>query len=375
MMWLKSVFNIHRVSHLASFLFVCLFLFVFRTLNTIPALRSIANDVVLDVLLYMTPNYCHDVLESVTDQIFSVHGVFNKTFPDFASRGGKCSLIGHSLGSVICWDLLSLKKNAMQSGDNEHGVHITTSKTAGNAANINYQQNPNEVEAVGTNINNDNGGGAWGPSLPRPFEKVLPFEPDFTMFIGSPIGLFLSLRGAHAVFDSIRDVHPQKPKVSTFTLPTRAVYNIFSPSDPVAYRIEPLLLAQGTEELPDPLYLTRLGEDVRFHVKAMQIGGEIRKSTWSLFGKSSSGRALKASADASMLDNDSKKQKSEKDDKKTKAVKAIKDDKSSDDDNKTLTFPLGGRSIRLDYVCTVCNYRFYFLLKYFVSCTVQYAVE
>jgi len=303
----------------------------------------------------MTPNYCHQVLESVTDQIFSVYGVFNKTFPDFKSRGGKSSLIGHSLGSVICWDLLSLKKNAMQSGDNEHGVHITTSKTAGNTANINYQQNSNEVEALGTNTNNDNGGGAWGPSLPRPFEKVLPFEPDFTMFIGSPIGLFLSLRGAHAVFDSIRDVHPQKPKVSTFTLPTRAVYNIFSPSDPVAYRIEPLLLAQGTEELPDPLYLTRLGEDVRFHVKAMQIGDEIRKSTWSLFGKSSVGRASMAlAADAaSMHDNDSKKQKSG--DKKTKSVKAInKEDKSSDnDENKLLTFPLGGRSIRLDYVCTV----------------------
>jgi len=51
------------------------------TPNTIPALRSIANDVVLDVLLYMTPTYCFDVLESVTDQIYSVYGVFNKTFP------------------------------------------------------------------------------------------------------------------------------------------------------------------------------------------------------------------------------------------------------------------------------------------------------
>jgi len=68
--------------------------FLIRTLNTIPALRSIANDVVLDVLLYLTPNYCYDVLQSVTDQIFSVYGVFNKTFPDFASRGGKFSLVG-----------------------------------------------------------------------------------------------------------------------------------------------------------------------------------------------------------------------------------------------------------------------------------------
>jgi len=302
------------------------------TLNTIPALRSIANDVVLDVLLYLTPNYCNDVLESVTDQIFSVYGVFNKIFPDFASRGGKFSLIGHSLGSVICWDLLSLKKNLLQNGNNKHGVHVTTSKAAENTANINYQQLSN--------------GGAWGPSLPKIFKKVIPFEPDFTMFIGSPIGLFLSLRGAHPVFDSIRDVHPQQPKVSPFTLPTRAIYNIFSPSDPVAYRIEPLLLTQDTEELPDPVYLTRLGENVRFHIKAMQLGDEIRKKSWSLFGNvsktSSTGNTSTLNVTMQEKEKDSNEQSNE-------ALKTTKGDVSSDGKNKPLEFPLGGRSNRLDY--------------------------
>lgn len=295
------------------------------TLSTIPALRSIANDVVLDVLLYMTPSYCHEVLESVTDQIFSVYGTFNKTFPDFGSRGGKCSLIGHSLGSVICWDLLSLKKNSLQTGDNEHGVHIEASRTARNSANVDLEGNAN-------------GGGAWGPSLPRPFEKVIPFQPEFTMFIGSPIGLFLSLRGGHPVFDSIRDAHPEKPLVSPFTLPTKAVYNIFSPSDPVAYRIEPLLLAQGTQDLPDPLYLTRLGEGVRFHVKAMQIGDGIRdgirKGTWSLFGGSSKVSKI--------MDGASGKEK--------QAAAAPDSDKAPQGgDGGTLRFPLGGRTDRLDY--------------------------
>lgn len=69
------------------------------TLSTIPALRAIANDVILDVLLYLTPNYCFDVLKSVTEQINAVYGVFTKTFPDFERDGGKASLVGHSLGS------------------------------------------------------------------------------------------------------------------------------------------------------------------------------------------------------------------------------------------------------------------------------------
>lgn len=339
-------------------------LFVHRTLNTIPALRSIANDVVLDVLLYLTPNYCYDVLESVTDQIYSVYGVFNKVFPDYASRGGKFSLIGHSLGSVICWDLLSLKKNLMQNGNNEHGVHITTSKTAGDAANINYKQLSDEIEVAGS-PSNANGGGAWGPSLPKPFENVLPFEPDFTMFIGSPIGLFLSLRRAHPVFDSIRDVHPQRPTVSPFTLPTRAMYNIFSPSDPVAYRIEPLLLSQGTEELPDPVYLTRLGEGVRFHVKAMQLGDEIKKKmSWSLFSNASKEKASSTgktpASDVPMLDNGA----NEQPEKNNGVSKSAKDKASSDNEDKPLRFPLGGRSNRLDYVRILS----YYLLVYSLPC-------
>lgn len=310
------------------------------TLNTIPALRSIANDVVLDVLLYMTPNYCHDVLKSVTDQIYSVYEVFNKVFPDFASRGGKCSLLGHSLGSVICWDLLSLKKRDLaKKGNAHHGDHLRASDTASNAANIGLQQTKSSttdsevevVEAVRTNTENDFGGGTWGPSLAQDYDAVIPFEPEFTMFVGSPIGLFLSLRGAHAVFDSIRDIHPQKPKISPFTLPSRAVYNIFSPSDPVAYRIEPLLLEHGTnnDSLPEPMYLTRLGEDVRLHVKALQLVSFFTGNSKRSSKVEDTPRTVeKSGSDEMDIDGPTT---------------------SDDSNNDALRFPLGGKSERLDF--------------------------
>lgn len=339
-----------------------------RTLSTIPALRSIANDVVLDVLLYMTPNYCHDVLESVTDQIYSVYGVFNKTFPDFASRGGKCSLIGHSLGSVIIWDLLSLKKKSLQKQDNEHGAHIRASMTASNSANIGLQQNSSsdegseaemEVEAVRDSTNNVFGGGTWGPSLPRHYDTVIPFEPEFTVFMGSPIGLFLSLRGAHAVFDSIRDAHPDQPRASPFTLPTKAVYNIFSPSDPVAYRIEPMMLAHGTtKSLPDPVYLTRLGEDVRLHVKALQFVNFFTSKPSSEELTTTTTTKITTIEKASEKPNEAS---SSKDglfgfftkEKSKSTIAAEKDESTAPDSEKSegpLRFPLGGKSRRLDYV-------------------------
>ena len=153
------------------------------------------------------------------------------------------------------------------------GVHIADDKLS---SNVGYQQ---YAAGEGANVTKN---GCWGPSLSKPLDKCLPFIPEFTLLLGSPVGLFLTLRGAHAVFDELREqVHGDvKPTVSPFTLPSGPVHNIFHPSDPVAYRIEPLLLSQdaNVEDLPPPIYLTRQGQDVRFHVKAQQIGQDIRKS-------------------------------------------------------------------------------------------------
>ena len=326
------------------------------TLSTIPALRAIANDVILDVLLYLTPNYCYDVLENVTDQIVALYGVFLKTFPDFAPNGGKCSLIGHSLGSVICWDLLSLKKDASIPKGRTHGVHFTHSSNADNAAAISYQQFASPGAAVkmeedsddsrkpASSLGNGNSeGGAWGPALPRPLEKYLPFEPDFTMFLGSPVALFLTLRGAHAVFDSMREKHPDQPTAAPFHLPTRAMYNIFSPSDPVAYRLEPLLLPQGTTHIPEPQYLTRMGGDVRLHVKAMKLGSEITNALSLSSQRSSFAMMVSAISERATSVLQTIDEAHENNNKKAK------NDVTASPSGDKLSFPLAGRSRRLDF--------------------------
>lgn len=149
--------------------------------------------------------------------------------------------------------------------------------------------------------------GTWRPSLMKQVSVTLPFTPDNSLFLGSPIGLFLTLRGAHAVFDELRQQAAEEarrvasgklgseeaiplPSTSPFTLPTGSLFNIFHPSDPVAYRIEPLLLSPelSVDDLPPPLYLTAPGKEVRLHLKAKQFGDAISKSLTSpggnLFG-------------------------------------------------------------------------------------------
>lgn len=57
------------------------------TLPTIPKLRKIANDVVFDILMYMTPEFCEKVLNCVTNQIVDLYNGFQLIHPYFAENG------------------------------------------------------------------------------------------------------------------------------------------------------------------------------------------------------------------------------------------------------------------------------------------------
>jgi hypothetical protein len=105
-------------------------------------------------------------------------------------------------------------------------------------------------------------------------------------------------------------------------------------SDPVAYRIEPLLLGQDqTVDAPSAMYLTVPGEDVRLHVKAMQLGDVVRKTLFEpkRSGTTSGWGTLAESLGRQLAENASS---------KSSSVEA---------GSKTLIFPLGGTSGRVDY--------------------------
>lgn len=338
------------------------------TLKTIPAIRAIANDVVFDVLMYLTPAFCESVLDCVTTQINDLYHNFQKVHPGFAKNGGKFSLVGHSLGSVIVWDLLSILKEQSERKEKQPDSlddddKMTTQRNTCRTSAVGYQ-------AYATTDENANAArnGTWGPSLPKPFSKCIPFTPEFTIFLGSPIGLFLTLRGAHAVFDEMRllsvvdekqkakhsqqddgsqgasKIQTQVPIVSPFSLPSGSIYNIFHPSDPIAYRIEPLLLPQDFDDadLPPPVYLVKEGEGVRLHVMAKQIGNGIRqslfgstkknKSVTTLFGKVTE-QAVAALVETADIMDDSEK--------RLRNVSSLHP--------KDIQFALGGKNTRVDF--------------------------
>ncbi|KAL8223393.1 hypothetical protein R6Q57_018868 [Mikania cordata] len=73
------------------------------TLPGVRGLRVTLSATVHDVLYYMSPIYCQDIIDSVSNQLNKLYLKFLKRNPGY---DGKVSLYGHSLGSVLSYDIL-----------------------------------------------------------------------------------------------------------------------------------------------------------------------------------------------------------------------------------------------------------------------------
>lgn len=78
------------------------------TLPSTGRLRHFTNETLLDVLFYNSPTYCQTIMDTVALEINRLHALFMKRNPDYK---GAVSVCGHSLGSLILFDLLSNQKN------------------------------------------------------------------------------------------------------------------------------------------------------------------------------------------------------------------------------------------------------------------------
>ncbi|BFZ63949.1 hypothetical protein YB2330_005086 [Saitoella coloradoensis] len=189
------------------------------TVEGVPSVRNLVSDVLLDILLYYQPIYRERILRAVHAELNRVYTLFKERNPEFK---GKVSLVGHSLGSAILFDILTRQP--------------------------------------GPNIN-----------LKHTQKLELTFDVEHFFAIGSPIGLFQMLRGKHIAARSKIDessppmpspigVEVEDPFAATEAAPMsisspkcRNFYNIFHPSDPVAYRIEPLISKHAAKLKAHPL--------------------------------------------------------------------------------------------------------------------------
>lgn len=82
------------------------------TLPSIGRLRHFTNETLLDILFYNSPTYCQTIVDKVGMEMNRLFALFMSRNPDF--KGG-VSVAGHSLGSLILFDILSNQKDLASS--------------------------------------------------------------------------------------------------------------------------------------------------------------------------------------------------------------------------------------------------------------------
>ncbi|XP_068807675.1 SEC23-interacting protein [Struthio camelus] len=82
------------------------------TLPSIGRLRHFTNETLLDILFYNSPIYCQTIVDKVGLEMNRLYALFMSRNPDF--KGG-VSVAGHSLGSLILFDILSNQKELASS--------------------------------------------------------------------------------------------------------------------------------------------------------------------------------------------------------------------------------------------------------------------
>ena len=150
---------------------------------------------------------------------------------------GSISVIGHSLGSVITWDILNQQSARLPTVatspwlDNVPNYETSGLDRCSSSQNSEDHSNTPEVTTQSTLPSRSEGQLASCPQLA--------FCVDNFFLLGSPVPVFLMIR------------NQRQPLREDFYLRgCRRVFNIFHPYDPVAYRIEPCISPFNSEFEP-----------------------------------------------------------------------------------------------------------------------------
>jgi hypothetical protein len=257
----------------------------------IPGLRSVLHSTAVEVLLYLTPLHRAAVLDSLVASLNSAYSRFMLRNPEFS---GKVNLVAHSLGSILCWDVLCNQPAPP-------GAKTTTTTTTAAAAEAH----------------------SWSAA---PVEiSQLAFQVDQLILAGSPLGCFLALRGVNLLKNrglgqpnsaKLMQCHPDYDVIPDGLPDVQRFYNIYHPYDPVAYRLEPLAYS-ASQLAPHRGALIELyggGGGKRLHIAAQELGDSMSSAASrlgsTLAGALSFGRGQKRPA-ATVGDGGKEKEKEE----------------------------------------------------------------
>ncbi|XP_037098409.1 phospholipase DDHD1 isoform X2 [Syngnathus acus] len=202
------------------------------TPDKLRGLRDLLNSSAMDIMYYNSPLYRDEITKGLTQELNRLYSLFCSRNPDFEERGGKVSIVSHSLGCVITYDIMTGWDPVRFCIQEHHAVeeelhkHWTSYEERHLLEQLRYTRNRlRELENQLLTLE------ASKPSAP----PALKFKVENFFCMGSPLAVFLALRGTRPGTSCHQD----------HILPTSIcsrLFNVFHPTDPVAYRLEPLIL-------------------------------------------------------------------------------------------------------------------------------------
>ncbi|VDM19555.1 unnamed protein product [Wuchereria bancrofti] len=187
------------------------------TLPKMSSMRNALNSTAMDIMYYQSPLYRNEIMEGLIRSLNNVYSLFMENHPDF---DGPISIYAHSLGSVMCYDLLTCwSPLVLYDKYVAEMIEQQLAMKAEHAEILNDFQEARLLKLYG------------GFQLAFITQKQkLKFKVKNMFCVGSPLAVFLIMRGSTTFV----------PETDTL----KRVYNIFHPYDPVAYRLEPLVHKQ-----------------------------------------------------------------------------------------------------------------------------------
>nr|XP_027313873.2 phospholipase DDHD1 isoform X2 [Anas platyrhynchos] len=202
------------------------------TPDKVRGLRDMLNSSAMDIMYYTSPLYRDELVKGLQQELNRLYTLFCSRNPEFEEKGGKVSIVSHSLGCVITYDIMTgwnpvrLYEQLLQKEEEEleeswmsyeeqrllEELYIT-------------KQRLREIE--------ERLQGLKASTISK--TPVLKFKVENFFCMGSPLAVFLALRG----------IRPGNSGSQDHILPRticNRLLNIFHPTDPVAYRLEPLIL-------------------------------------------------------------------------------------------------------------------------------------
>ena len=181
------------------------------------------------------------MINHVSNELNRVYRLFQARNPNFS---GSVSIYGHSLGSVIAFDIATHQTFASEdkpTASRPQSAGIDLSDVLGSESILNSRLGGLIIEE---NVVFD------APKLD--FDIVNLYS------VGSPMGMFLFLAGL-AIRPPLREGQEEEPRLAVSRPCVKSLYNIYHAYDPVAHRIEPLVSSKLTTLRPFNIPYTKGG--------------------------------------------------------------------------------------------------------------------